>query len=235
MSSGYVAARDHVVELARAQDVLGGELVLPGDAPRLPHPDRHAALGEVRPLEAGHVLAQERGDLPHLPARLPLRQRQIPHVGAEHAGDPRAVDATAPARAACRRRGCPRAAAPARPPRVACRTRSHRPCTPRHWSGCAWRVGREGVPLELHHAEHQRHRLHEAVARAADLEGRPRQGGHVAVAGAVHDGPGHDDDRPRLGLEHHAVGPRRADDAAGEGVEQDAARPPRRGDRARRA
>ena len=70
------------------------------------------------------------------------------------------------------------------PAAVACRIRSHSPCTPRHWSGCA-PVGLERRALELHHAKHQGHRLHQAVLFAADLERRPRPGRDIAVAGAV--------------------------------------------------
>src|SRR4030095_5518411 len=83
--------RDRVLELLPAEDVLRGEGVVSGDPPRLAHPDGDSALGDVRALEAGHVLARERGYLPHLPPPLPLGASEIPHARAQDAGDARAV------------------------------------------------------------------------------------------------------------------------------------------------
>src|SRR3954468_19246874 len=87
------AARDRVVELARREYVLGGELIVAQDPARLAHADLYAALRDVRLLESGHVAAQELGDLPHLTAARPLGERQVPDVGPQYPRDARAVDA----------------------------------------------------------------------------------------------------------------------------------------------
>src|SRR5687768_3189637 len=87
------AARDGIVELARAEDVVGRELVFAEHAPRLAHADLHAALHHVGILETRHVAAQEGGDLAHLAPAAPLRVGQVPDIRAEHARHARAVDA----------------------------------------------------------------------------------------------------------------------------------------------
>src|SRR5258705_31075 len=63
---GISAARDRVVELARCEHVVGGELVVAEHAARFAHADLHAALRDVRLLESRDVAPQELGDLAHL-------------------------------------------------------------------------------------------------------------------------------------------------------------------------
>src|SRR5688500_12466298 len=81
------AACDAVVELARAQHVLGGQLVIAQYATRFAHADVHAALGDVGALESRHVLAQESGDLTHLLPPAPFRITQVPDIDTEYACD----------------------------------------------------------------------------------------------------------------------------------------------------
>src|SRR3954464_6686343 len=87
------AARDRIVELARAKDVVHVQAVFAHHAPRLAHPDLNPALHHVRSLESGDVAAQECLDLAHLAPAAPLGVAQVPDVGAENPGHARAVHA----------------------------------------------------------------------------------------------------------------------------------------------
>src|SRR5258708_22385731 len=86
------AARDRVVELARREDIVDGELIVTEHAPRLAHADLHAALRDVRLLEARHVAPQEFRDLAHLLAARPLGEAPIPYLRAHHARHPGTLD-----------------------------------------------------------------------------------------------------------------------------------------------
>jgi hypothetical protein len=74
--------------------------------------------------------------------------------------------------------------------------------------------------VEADDTEHQRHRLHQPVARAADLVRSSRRRGDVAVPRAVDGHASGHDDRPGLGLEHHLARLARCADTTGEGVQQ---------------
>src|SRR5581483_10141416 len=87
------AARDHVVELARRQHVVAGQLVIAEDAARLAHADAGTALREIRAFEARNITPQKRDDLAHLQPALPFGVAQVPHARAERAGHTRRVDA----------------------------------------------------------------------------------------------------------------------------------------------
>ncbi len=212
------AARDHVVELLRLENVVGGEPVIAGDPAGLAHAGMDAALGDVGLLETGHAAAKECRDLAELPAALPFGMAPVEHVGAEHPGHPRAVDADLVlVRRAEEQDVLAWQVELAGRGRLADQIPEAVHAAP--LVRMLAHVGLERRPLELDHAEHQGHRLDQAVL-AADLVGCARLRGDVAIAGAVdhHARPQHDGSR--LGLEHDAAAAAGPDHAARKRVQQ---------------
>ena len=171
MSTGYAPRAIASSNLRAERTSSRGELVVADDAPRLAHADVHSALHHVRFLEAGHVAPQELRDLAHLPAAHPFGVGEVPDVGAEHARDARAVHA----HLAFVRRGEEKDVL-ARQLELAGRGRLAHEVPQAVHAAPLLRVlldvGLERRALELGHAEHERHRLHQAVG-APDLDGRP--------------------------------------------------------------
>ena len=81
-------------------------------------------------------------------------------------------------------------------------------------------VGLEVRALELHHAEHQRHRLHQAVG-APDFGGRAGLDRDVTVAGAIDGDARAHRERSRLGFKDGALHALLAQHAARKGVEHE--------------
>ena len=81
-------------------------------------------------------------------------------------------------------------------------------------------VSLEILALEFDDAEHQRHRLHQAVG-PPHLGRCARLHGDVAVAGAIDGDARADRERPGLGLEHRAFDAFITQDAAREGVKHE--------------
>ncbi len=212
-------AGDRVLEGAGREHVVARELVLAHDPARLPHADLDAALRDVGVREARHPLAQEAGDLRHLPVSRELRPGQVPHAGAEHFGDTGRVHRhltgvgggeeehvlAGQVQLPGVRGGADQVPQPV-----------HAPPLVRVGAG----VGREVVLVEADHAEHQRHGLRPAVLRPADLVRGPRRRGDVPVPGAVDDDVGVHDEGPGLRLEHRTRPVRQAEHVGGEGVQE---------------
>ena len=126
----------------------------------------------LRVLEARHVFAKKGRDLPHLAARPPLRLGEVPHARAEHSRDPRAVHGEISlVRRAEEEDVLPGQRQLPRRARLAHQFPQTVHAAPLVGVGLA--IRREGHPLELDHAKHQGHGLHEVLAGPADLEGAP--------------------------------------------------------------
>ena len=82
-------------------------------------------------------------------------------------------------------------------------------------------VGSEGGALELDHAKHQGHRLHQIIAVPSDLERRPGMCRNIAVTGTIYDHPCPDDYRPRFGFEDDPFEALVPDYIGGKGVQQE--------------